>query len=469
MNDGPPRIRRAIGWLGSGVFASALLQYALFFAAARHLGVVDYGVFSLALTVALLAAPFCDLGTGVWLVCEGSRRPEDLLRHFGASLLLRAWTMLPVAAAALGIGALADYGTAFTTLFVPLFVAAVADGVGNLCASACQAQERMATSALLQVARNVLRGVALLATVLGGGGPLTLALTFAAASVLGAIPAVLVVLQRQRLPLPGRDVLPAVRRALPFGLAILATMLHAQSDVGLLRLYAGDGEVGLYHASTRFVLLLQMLPQVVAVATAPLSFRTGLLGIEPSARIYRIKITALASLGLLASLLLATNGDWVVQLCLGPKFQGSEVLLVALAPVIFVKFVSSSLGDTLAAISRQKLLSLGCWLALAANVGANLLLLPAHGAMGAVIATLISETLLMAFLAVNLLLAGLDLAWGRVLRHPVAAAAIAGAVAVLLSPRLAAPAAATAVLLCLWLRPTEEERLLVRRGRGGPA
>jgi O-antigen/teichoic acid export membrane protein len=469
MSDGPPRIRRAIGWLGSGVFASALLQYVLFFAAARHLGVVDYGVFSLALTMALLAAPFCDLGTGVWLVCEGSRRPEDLLRHFGASLLLRAWTVLPVAAAALGLGALAGYGTAFSALFLPLFVAAVADGVGNLCASACQAQERMATSALLQVARNVLRGLALLATVLAGGGPQALALAFAAASVLGAMPAVLVVLQRQRLPLPTRDVLPAVRRALPFGLAILATMLHAQSDVGLLRLYAGDGEVGLYHASTRFVLLLQMLPLGVAVATAPLSFRTGLLGIEPSARIYRIKITALASLGLLASLLLATNGDWIVRLCLGTKFQGSEVLLVALAPVVFVKFVSSSLGDTLAAISRQKLLTLGCWLALTVNVGANLLLLPAHGAMGAVIATLVSETLLLAFLAVNLLLAGLDLAWGRVLRHPIAAAAIAGAVAVLLSPRLAAPAAGAAVLLCLWLRPTEEERLLVRRGRGGAA
>ena len=63
MTDGLQQMRRAIGWLGGGVVASALLQYLLFFAAARYLGVVEYGVFSLALTVALLAAPFCDFGT----------------------------------------------------------------------------------------------------------------------------------------------------------------------------------------------------------------------------------------------------------------------------------------------------------------------------------------------------------------------------------------------------------------------
>ena len=76
-------VRHAITWLGGGVFLAALLQYGLFFAAARQLGLVEYGVFALAFTVAILAAQLCDLGTSVSLVFAGSRCPEDLPRQFG--------------------------------------------------------------------------------------------------------------------------------------------------------------------------------------------------------------------------------------------------------------------------------------------------------------------------------------------------------------------------------------------------
>lgn len=469
MSDGSLQLRRAIGWLGGGVFASALLQYLLFFVAARYLGVADYGAFSLALTIALLAAPFCDLGTSVALVCTGSRRPEELLQQFGASLLLRAFTFVPVALLAIGGGLVVGYGTDFVALFVPLFVAAVADGIGNLCSAACQSQERMATSAVIQVSRNLLRGAALFGTLAVGGGPLVLSVSFAIASVLGLWPALRQVAQGRSIPCRRADLGPALRAAAPFGLAILATILHSQIGVALLGIYATDDEVGRYHASARFVLLLQMLPQVVAMASAPLAFRTGALGVEPSARLYRVKITALAMLGLLAALVLSSQGDWLVATCLGDKFRGSEVLLIALAPIVFVKFVSSSLGDTLSAISRQDRLSLGCWLALFVNVAVSLLLMPTIGAMGAVVATLASESFLLLFLAVNLLLAGLDLAWRHVLGHPLVIAVAAGVTAALATPRLAAPVAFAVAVLLLWLRPTQEERLLLRRDRGGTA
>lgn len=467
MTEGMGQMRRAIGWLGGGVFASSILQYLLFFAAARYLGVVDYGTFSLALTVALLAAPFCDLGTSVSIVCTGSREPDRLLEQLGGALLLRGITAVPVALVALGIGIAADYGGAFEALFLPLFVAAVADGVGNLCSAACQAQDRMATSALLQVSRNLLRGAALLGTLLLGGGPMLLSVSFMLASVAGALPAVRVVTRGRAIPLHIHQMKPVLRAAMPFGAAILATILHTQIGVALLGFYADDGEVGRYHAAARFVMLLQMVPQVVAVASAPLAFRTGALGVEPSARIYRLKITALGALGLLASLVLTTYGDWIVHSCLGEKFRGSEVLLVGLAPIVFVKFLSSSLGDTLSAISHQERLSLGCWLALVINVAVSVAVMPTCGAEGAVVATLCSETFLLIFLATNLWLAGLDLAWRQVLRHPLFAAAAAGLAAFAISMR-SAPWVATFVFAVLaWRWPTAEERQLVRSRRGG--
>jgi O-antigen/teichoic acid export membrane protein len=463
VNSDPRQLRRAIAWLGAGVFGSAVLQYALFFAAARFLGVADYGAFSLALTVATLAAPLCDLGTSVSLVCVGAQRPLALLPQLGASLLLRAATCVPVGGAALAVGALAGYGDTFALLFVPLFVAALADGIGTLGASACQAQDRVATAALLQVGRNLLRGGALATSLWFGCGALGLAVQFALASVLGAVPAVWLATGGRLPRARWADVAPTLRFALPFGMAVLATLLHAQIAVAVLGVLAGDEEVGRFHASARFVLLLQMVPQVVAMATAPYSFRVALDGLQPSAQVYRVKLSVLAMLGLLATLLLVTAGAPLVHWCLGPKFAGAETLLIAMAPVVFVKFVAAALGDTLGAIARQDRLSLGCWLAMAVNVVVSLVLVPAHGAGGAVVAMLVSETFLLAWHATQLVQAGMDLAWRQVLRHALLVAAGAGAAAALLPATFVVPIACGCALLLLVCDPTAEERLLLKR------
>lgn len=463
MNDRRQQLQRSLGWVGGGMFAGALLQYALFFGAARYLGAHEYGALSLAMTIALLAAPCCDLGTSVAIVCGGSRAPQDLLRLFGASLRLRWVTFVPVGAAGLAFGMLAGYGGSFALLFPPLFVAAVADGVGNLAGAACQAEDRMGTAARLQFGRHLLRALALLLTLVVRGDAACLAFAYGAASLAGSALAIHAVTRGKSLPDAPGDLWPTVRAALPYGTAILATILHAQIDVALVGLWWDEGEVGQFHAAARFVLLLQMVPQIVSVASAPLAYRTALDGLAPSARIYRVKCTALAMLGLLATILLATHGDLVIRICLGQRFQGCEALLIGLAPVVFVKFLSSTLGDTLSALSRQHLLSIGCWIALGVNLLAGCWWIPTHGAAGAVLATLVSETVLLVFLAVQLLLAGLDLAFRRLLLHPLLVCATAGAVLLVAGPHVAVLAAVLMTALLVLVRPTVEERLLLRR------
>lgn len=455
-------VRRAITWIGGGVFVSALLQYALFFAAARQLGLVEYGAFSLAFTVAILAAQLCDLGTSVSLVFAGSRRPAELQRQFGASLVLRLLAALPVGVAAIVGGRLAGYGDDFAGLFLPLFVTTLADGIGNSCSAVCQARERMAMSAVLQVARNLLRGAALVGTLWVDGGAGCLAWNCAAWSLLTVLPSIRFALAGLRFEVRRADLLPTLRLAAPFGAANLATLLHSYVAVTLLGVMGTDSEVGSYHAVMRFVLLLQMVPQVVGLASAPLSFRAGLAGIEPSSRIYRVKLAALAPLGLLATLALVTQAGPLVDLCLGEQFRACEPLLVALAPIVFVKFVSSALRDAVSALARQRALSIGCWLALLLQVAASLWTIPELGTMGAVLATLLAELFLAAFLAVVLLTAGMPLAWNPVLRHSLAIAAAAGLAAVLLPPVAVVPAGLAALAALLWWSPSIEERVLLR-------
>jgi O-antigen/teichoic acid export membrane protein len=463
MSHGAGSVRRAIGWLGGGVFAAAALQYLLFFAVARYLGVGDYGAFSLALAVSILLAPLCDLGTSVALVCNGAREPESLQRHFGAALMLRLVMFFPALAIGYTLGSLAGYGDGFATLLLPLLVAAVADGIGNLAAAACQARERMATSAMLQVARSLLRGAAMLGTLAAAGDVHALAVAFAAASAAGAAVAVWVACDGAALPLARAHLLPTLRSALPFGMVTLATILHANADVALLGLYADDQEVGRYHAAARFLLLLQMLPQAVAVATAPLEFRVGAFGVEPSTPIYRVKVTALTLLGLLGAIGLAGHADQLVHSLLGPGFAGSETLLLLLAPVVFLKFLASALESTLSALSHQRRFVVACWLTLVVNLGTGMLLMPQLGALGAALAALLSALFYVLFLAFSLASVGLQLDWRHLLFHPLCIAAATGAFTLVAGPRTALPVALLALGWVLWQRPSDEERQLLRQ------
>jgi O-antigen/teichoic acid export membrane protein len=457
-------VRSGLVVMSAAVAGSSALQYALFFWVARYLGAEAYGAYSFALTAAVLTGPLGDLGISVSLVRTVSQRPAALPEALAAAIAWRVLLLLPVGIVAYWACASLGRIEESLPLLLPLCLATFCDGIGTLCSSAYQAQERMGASAAIQIGRNLVRGGALLVTLACGGGAVALAWAFFAASLLAALPGLVALLRRTRLVLRWKVLGPTLCQALPFGIAIIATILHGQLDVILLGRLGDAAEVGRYHASARFVVLAQMIPQVVAVATAPAAYRVGLEGGLPaSARVYRLKATALALLGLLGTLLLVAHGEGLVHGVLGAEYRGSEVLVLALAPVIFVKFLSSSLVDTLGAIGRQGRLGAGCCLAVLLNVALNLAWLPGHGALGAVYATLASEAFLLAFLAASTLHAGIDLAWGSILGRPLVAACAAGLAAVVLGPAWALGAAGVALVALLVARPSAEERLLLGR------
>ncbi|GAB4160308.1 MAG: flippase [Planctomycetota bacterium] len=454
-------VRRAVGWIGGGVFASSAIQYALFFALARLLGTGDYGAFALALSLAVLSAPFCDLGTNVSMLCSGSRRPRQIRQQLGAALLLRLLLCAPVGVAAFALGGLLGYGARFAALFAPLFLAAVTDGVGNLCSSACQAEGRPRAAAVLMVCRNLARCAALAAAMALGAELLALAWLYAAGSIAGAALAVAVTARGRRIPMRAGLLVPLVREALPFGTAVIAALIQGQIGAAMLGALADESEVGRFHAAMRFVVLLQMVPQVIVSASAPLAYRRGAQGVEASVGLYRVKTAALALFGLPAALALATLAEPLVRLCLGEGFAASAPVLAALAPVAFTASLSAALGSTLSAVSRQGILSLGNWLALGANAAAGLCLIPPLGALGAAISLAFAEVLLLSFLSWQVARSGIDLAWRELLGH-CAMAAAAALVLSLFWPVLAMPGAAATALALAWARPTDEERRLWR-------
>ncbi|MBI5850594.1 MAG: oligosaccharide flippase family protein [Planctomycetes bacterium] len=422
------RIGRNLCWMGAAVFLGSALQYALYFWIARYLGPAEYGLFSTVLTIAILTGPLVDLGMGVTLVWVAAKDPAQLAQTIGSSIVWRAVLTAPMAIVA-AIVVVAQNGSGALALFVPLYLATHLDGLGTMCSTAFQARERMDLAASTMLTRNLLRAASFGIALFAGAGVVEIAWWVFAGSVLGVCWS----WRRLRRTMPVSFARPfrwdVVRGALPFGLGIIASMAHQQIDVVLLGALAPREEVGIYHAGVRFYILAQLVAQTVAVVVQPLSYRHGLKGTAESVAILRLKTAGLAALGTLGALVFALCADDLVGVVLGGGYAASVPIVLATAPLVFLKFVSSPLADTITCLGRRTWLTVGLWLSLAVNVGANLVLIPRHGALGAVIACVISECVLAVWLFGSVALAGVEVGWHTLISECVLAVWLFGSVA----------------------------------------
>jgi PST family polysaccharide transporter len=176
----------------------------------------------------------------------------------------------------------------------------------------------------------------------------------------------------------------------PYAAAFVATTIYYKMDVLLLTHWRAPAEVGVYAAAYRFLDVGQALALAVAGALAPRLARAG----EEQARtaLRAVRLALLCTLPLAAALALLRAP--VVAALYGDGYAAASpvlgVLALALVPIV-VDMVA------LSALSAAGAAGTAAWLYLggaALNVRLNMLLIPARGASGAALATLLTETAL---------------------------------------------------------------------------
>lgn len=387
-------LRRNVWSLSLATSLSAALQYLLLFVLARFLGPADYGPLALAMTVAQLAAPFCDLGCNVSLVWQYHRGQGSLGTLLGNALALRLVLLLPIGLAGFCLAAGSGLPATTLALLPALFLAAVADGASGTCAAVHQAEERLDRSGRILLTRAWLRICAMVLALSCDASLTVLVLGQCLASLSALALGLRGVLRGHALRVEVGRLLPTLRAALPFGLAVLAGLYLLQLDVLMLGSLAGSTAAGNYHAAMRFVLLAEMLPQILSQAALPRSYRLGARGDTTQLQgFYRLQAWLVGNLGILLAVGLAWSGPWLVHAALGPAFTESGALLCALAPLLFLRFLLVPLGDALTSAGGQAMLCHAALAGLALNFALNLWWIPQHGALGACGATVCSQGL----------------------------------------------------------------------------
>jgi O-antigen/teichoic acid export membrane protein len=229
--------------------------------------------------------------------------------------------------------------------------------------------------------------------------------------------AVLFWIHRRRvalIPSPA-TVRPMLRFGLPTMPAELSLYaLNVIDRVALARL-AGLAEAGLYALAVKFSQVVTVVVRAFNLAWPPLAY--SIRGDAEARRAYSLVVTYYLLLSATIVLALSLEARWVVRALAAPEFFDSyeAVPLVATGVALYALYLVLSVA--VGRVGRTEFNFPVTAVALAVNVGLNVVLIPAHGIVGAGIALVVAYLVMVALMyAVTRRVFPLGLEWGRIAR-----------------------------------------------------
>ncbi|HEX6755278.1 MAG TPA: oligosaccharide flippase family protein [Mycobacteriales bacterium] len=393
-----PRDRRAgsmpdlfgRGMLYVVVWSLQLVSASLVSAVLAHLlGPAEFGLLATAIAVHQVLVVFATVGLDQAIVLErvrdeGSRAARGLL---GVGLVAASLVMAVAAATSPWWGRWLGFGGA--TSLVVAVVLWTAPGAGvQLTMALLRSEDRLGPFALLSCL-SAIGGQAVGLTLLVAGT--RDAGTYAwggAVSFYAALAAGIVLTRPRPAGLVAGEVLSrALRLGLPLVLGNLSVFVLNAGDRIVVQRFLGAAEAGRYQVAYtvgNVVLLLLVFtsqawtPRIAAVDDVG---ERWLLAARSRDELYRILVPVLLGVTLAAPVLLRV----VAPASFRPAGLLAVVFLVAVASVPLAAVGAS--GRALVSVRRSHPLAVAAVLAAAANVGLNLLLVPAVGLVGAAVAT----------------------------------------------------------------------------------
>jgi O-antigen/teichoic acid export membrane protein len=364
---------------------------------ARTLHPAGFGVWNGASSFTGLFAVLTDLGLSTVAMRRMASEPERESEWLGALVSARtALSLLATAICAVAIPVLLTGAHDAHTVALILTSTIPLAGVGALM-TVFQARLR----AGLALALTVVQSFAWLAAVivLSTSHASVIAFAVAYTALVCAMAVVQVRVTRRYAQIAWRAGMrlwrPLIRVAFPLGVAAVMITIYYQVDSVLLLQIAGAREAGIYGAAYGFLGPLLLLPAAVMSSFFPVL--SAVIERDP-ARVRRLVQICADSMAIISLPILAGTialSAPIVHLLYGPAFHRAAGVL----PILMIAFVSICYG-TIAGflaplLNRQWRLALYSSIGAAANVVANLLLIPSYGAYGSAWATVGTEILTM--------------------------------------------------------------------------
>lgn len=362
---------------------------------ARYLGAEDYGVLSVALAYASVAAYFTDLGLTHTLIREGTKDNAHLETLMSSFLKIRiVLSLLTILFSILIIELLYDDPYLKKILYIvliPTILGAALQGVG---ASYYQVIEKMHITALIRTIAGLSTAIALTLGMIFKW-PLTLvAPVYGLSGVLAGIFSILVVMRSISI-FKGWD--SSLLKGLgSFTLSGLTIMLLPQLGPIILERAAGLTVVGFFSAAYRIPAVLYQIPGVVAAAFYPILFRLGNnKQWDEHYRMSQIQLKVMSFLGISMAIPFLFYSKWWIEFLFGKEWLSASAALSILSFMVILQSINYPLADALTTKGHQNKRSLVLIAALLLGAISYAILGMLYGSSGGAAAAVLTEIVLL--------------------------------------------------------------------------
>lgn len=401
-------------WIGSllGALATFLTQVLL----ARHLAPSDFGLFASAFATIALITPLAGFGVAqYWLKIFGEEGYSALRWMNGSYKFIITSTLIIMMFLFTWIY-LGPNNTATNTVLTFLSLLIISQILIDLLNVRFQLEEKYLILALWQLTPYLLRLILIVLLVFTSWAQFnlqTISLIYFSVSILVVITGIKSFIQmlRGNINLKGHKTTQfpttslihpkswsVMSNAWPFGLGTFFFLVYYQSNIILLNYLVSNEAAGVYNVAFTVMAAVYLLPGVIYQKyLLPKIHRWANHDTEKFYDVYRYGIKSMFILGTIAMFGIWTTSFWAIPLLFGNKYTDAVQLLNILAlsaPIIFLAF---NAGATL--VTKENILRKVKYMGYVAmiNIMLNVTLIPLYREIGAAIATVISNAVLLYF------------------------------------------------------------------------
>ncbi|PIW36757.1 MAG: hypothetical protein COW24_03670 [Candidatus Kerfeldbacteria bacterium CG15_BIG_FIL_POST_REV_8_21_14_020_45_12] len=371
------------------------LNAAIMIYAARYLGVDRYGMFETALAWANAFLALNDVGMSTLIVREGARDESKIAVYFGNTLLVEVIFSIILYATVLLVGFGIGYNHTTMVLLAILGAGGLIFEFRKVMRGIFRIYLKLKVVAFLEVLNGIIYFLLTLWIVTTikdiDVGLLGIAHANLWTNVLFVAALFFYTLRFVKPKIDRKQIWPMIKQSYVFTLYNLFFMLYFQIDQIILSILKPASEVGIYSASAKLVGAFLFIPVMLFQVTMPIMYQASREDMPRYKRINHMKWRYLAAFGIPAGVGLWLLAPQIINFVFGEKYLASIPVLAVMGWFLAIRFTALSQGNSLTTTDRQGLRAFIQILSLVLNIVLDIILIKKYGALGAGIATLITE------------------------------------------------------------------------------
>ncbi|MCK4736429.1 MAG: flippase [Methanophagales archaeon] len=423
------RIAKNTAALFAAQFVGAILSLVLTIYIARSLGDVIFGKYSFALAFTAIFAVFSDLGYNTLLIREVARDKSQASKYLSNVLCMRALLSFVIFALIVITINVIGYPADTKNVIYLFGIYTLITSFSAVFKVTFRAFEKMEYEAGITILVNIIRVSLGLLVLFLGYGLIELAWVFLFSGVFDVLFSFLVCERRFVKPKIELDFdfwKSTIKIALPLSMLSIFGLIYVRIDTIMLSMMEGDAVVGWYNAAYGLVLAFKPIPQLFMNALFPLMSSYFVSSKDLLRMTYEKSFKYLLILGLPLAVGITLLADRIILLFYGQQFYPSIIVLQILAWDVLLMFLYVCSAFILASIGKQNQMAVIAGSAALINVILNLFLIPSFSYVGAAVATIVTETILISLYFILISKSFYKLPISKILIRPLIASSITG-------------------------------------------